>query len=145
MFVAALAHAHAFPPRDYMDPSWQPRGFTHNIRVMFDVTDVMDDVQDVVDDNVNRTTATIGRVCGSVRILINSSSWPSADPCTALDMVLATPGVRPVYLLSLAAIWKLSRWGVSSGCRLGALLHFMFAFFGVALQQMDAKSSTTTV
>ena len=53
MFFAALAHAYAFPPRDYMDPAaGPPRGFVKNLRVMFDVTDVVDDVQSVVDDTV---------------------------------------------------------------------------------------------
>ena len=54
MFFAALAHAHSFPPRDYMDPAGgAPRGFKKNIRIMFDVTDVVDDVQGVVDDTVS--------------------------------------------------------------------------------------------
>ena len=54
MFFAALAHAHSFPPRDYMDPAGGvPRGFKQNIRIMFDVTDVVDDVQGVVDDTVS--------------------------------------------------------------------------------------------
>ena len=53
MFFAALAHAHAFPPRDYMDPAaGAPQGFARNLRAMFDVTDVVDDVQGVVDDTV---------------------------------------------------------------------------------------------
>ena len=54
MFFAALAHAHSFPPRDYMDPAGGvPRGFKQNVRIMFDVTDVVDDVQGVVDDTVS--------------------------------------------------------------------------------------------
>ena len=54
MFFAALAHAHSFPPRDYMDPAGgAPRGFKQNLRIMFDVTDVVDDVQGVVDDTVS--------------------------------------------------------------------------------------------
>ena len=44
MFLAAMAHAHAFPPRDYMDPGRPPAGFFKNVRVMLDVRDVMDDV-----------------------------------------------------------------------------------------------------
>lgn len=53
MFFAALAHAHSFPPRDYMDPAaGAPKGFVKNVRTMFDFTDVMDDVQGVVDDTV---------------------------------------------------------------------------------------------
>ena len=60
MFFAALAHAHSFPPRDYMDPAGGvPRGFKQNIRIMFDVTDVVDDVQGVVDDTVS-TPSSIG-------------------------------------------------------------------------------------
>ena len=54
MFFAALAHAFSFPPRDYMDPAGTvPKGFKRNIRIMFDVTDVVDDVQGVVDDTVS--------------------------------------------------------------------------------------------
>lgn len=53
MFPAALAHAYAFPPRDYLEPSLQPRqGLVHSLRVMFDVRDVVDDMQIVVDDTV---------------------------------------------------------------------------------------------
>jgi hypothetical protein len=63
MFFAALAHAHAFPPRDYMDPAaGPPRGFARNLRVMFDVTDVVDDVQSVVDDTVS--ACLIWQPCG---------------------------------------------------------------------------------
>lgn len=41
----------AFPPRDYLDPSGPPpRGVIRNLRIMFDVTDVVDDVHGVVDD-----------------------------------------------------------------------------------------------
>lgn len=56
MFFAALAHAYAFPPRDYMDPSWNPsRGFAYSLRVMFDVRDVVDDVEGVVNDTVRHS------------------------------------------------------------------------------------------
>ena len=59
MFFAALAHAHSFPPRDYMDPAGTvPTGFKRNIRIMFDVTDVVDDVQGVVDDTVGTSNLT---------------------------------------------------------------------------------------
>ncbi len=73
MFFAALAHAHSFPPRDYMDPAGSvPKGFKRNIRVMFDVTDVVDDVQGVVDDTV-------------------SASYPtSSSPNTSVAMSLYT-------------------------------------------------------
>ena len=38
MFLAALAHAYAFPPRDYIDPARQHVGsFAHNVKAMFDV------------------------------------------------------------------------------------------------------------
>jgi len=56
MFLAALAHAYAFPPRDYMDPAHPPAGFVNNIRVMFDVRDVVTDVQGVVSDTLAETT-----------------------------------------------------------------------------------------
>ncbi len=53
MFFAAIAHAFAFPPRDYMDPNGQqPRGILRNLRIMFDVRDVVDDVQGAVDHGV---------------------------------------------------------------------------------------------
>lgn len=53
MFVAALAHAYAFPPGDYLDPNHQPRSFTHNLRKLFDMRDVVDDVQEIVDDTTD--------------------------------------------------------------------------------------------
>ena len=72
MFFAALAHAHSFPPRDYMDPAGTvPKGFKRNIRIMFDVTDVVDDVQGVVDDTVRPS-------CLSSSSLISVISCPSA-------------------------------------------------------------------
>ena len=47
------ARPQAFPPRDYLDPSGPPpRGVMRNLRIMFDVTDVVDDVHGVVDDTV---------------------------------------------------------------------------------------------
>ena len=56
MFIAALAHAYAFPPGDYMDPAHPPLGFSQNMRKMFDVRDVMDDVQEVVDETTESMT-----------------------------------------------------------------------------------------
>ncbi len=54
MFFAALAHAYAFPPKDYMDPGWTLKsGFVYSLRIMFDVRDVVDDVEDVVNDTVS--------------------------------------------------------------------------------------------
>ncbi|KAK9841769.1 hypothetical protein WJX81_001783 [Elliptochloris bilobata] len=62
MFFAALAHAQAFPPRDYLDPSGPPpRGVMRNLRIMFDVTDVVDDVHGVVDDTVTTANKKISR------------------------------------------------------------------------------------
>lgn len=49
MFVAALAHTYAFPPRDYMDPNIPTKGFFTNVRYMFDLRDVVVDVQGEVD------------------------------------------------------------------------------------------------
>lgn len=61
MFVAALAHAYAFPTRDYLDPAQQQeqrrRSFAQNLCQMFDVRDVVDDVQEIMDhtnDNVTQ-------------------------------------------------------------------------------------------
>ena len=54
MFFAALAHAYAFPPRDYMDPGWAVKsGFVYSLKIMFNVRDVVDDVEDVVSDTVS--------------------------------------------------------------------------------------------
>lgn len=55
MFVAAIGHAYAFPPRDYMDPSRPPPGFLNNVRVMFDVRDVVTDVGGVIEDTLQET------------------------------------------------------------------------------------------
>ena len=74
MFFAALAHAHSFPPRDYMDPAGSvPRGFKQNIRIMFDVTDVVDDVQGVVDDTVSTlVTLPLPASCSAKHALVLS-------------------------------------------------------------------------
>ena len=50
MFLAALAHTYAFPPRDYMDPAHPTKGFLANLRHMFDVRDVALDIQNVLED-----------------------------------------------------------------------------------------------
>ena len=82
MFFAALAHAYAFPPKDYMDPGWTPKsGLVYSLRIMFDVRDVVDDVEDVVNDTVSilddsmRLQAAlthIGTVCSSQHKLLCS-------------------------------------------------------------------------
>jgi len=58
MFIAALAHAYAFPPRDYMDPTHPHVGFFQNVKHMFDLTDVVGDVQEVVGDHVETVVDT---------------------------------------------------------------------------------------
>ena len=55
MFAAALGHAYAFPPRDYMDPCRPPAGFMNNIKAMFDVGDVMTDVSGLVQGTITET------------------------------------------------------------------------------------------
>lgn len=54
MFIAAMAHAYAFPPRDYMDLNVPTKGFFTNVRYMFDLRDVVVDVSDVMEDQVWR-------------------------------------------------------------------------------------------
>ncbi|KAK9794030.1 hypothetical protein WJX73_006148 [Symbiochloris irregularis] len=82
MFPAALVHAYAFPPRDYLDPSIQPRqGLRHSLKVMFDVRDVVDDMQIVVDDTVQRTTDNIAEA--------GRTAWSTAR--TTTNKALATP------------------------------------------------------
>ena len=57
-------HSQAFPPRDYLDPSGPPpRGVMRNLRIMFDVTDVVDDVHGVVDDTVRLCMHQRGALC----------------------------------------------------------------------------------
>lgn len=62
MFAAAIGHAYAFPPRDYMDPTRPPAGFLNNLRVMFDVGDIVTDVQGVVIDTIQETQENINEV-----------------------------------------------------------------------------------
>ncbi|KAG7672685.1 hypothetical protein Ndes2526B_g08786 [Nannochloris sp. 'desiccata'] len=62
MFFAAILHAYAFPPRDYMDPSVPSAGFLNNIRVMFDVGDVVTDVHGLVSDTLQETQDNINEV-----------------------------------------------------------------------------------
>ncbi|KAI3428292.1 hypothetical protein D9Q98_006671 [Chlorella vulgaris] len=78
MFMAAVAHAHAFPPRDYMDASRPPPGFMKNVRVMFDVRDVVDDVNTVVSESVQQTTDNLTEV--------GRRTWT-----TARDTIAAAP------------------------------------------------------
>ena len=53
MFPAAIAHAYAFPPRDYLDPAQQgKRGMLMSLKAMFDVRDVQEDINLIMDDTV---------------------------------------------------------------------------------------------
>mmetsp|Transcript_17910 Transcript_17910/g.53931 ORF Transcript_17910/g.53931 Transcript_17910/m.53931 type:complete len:416 (+) Transcript_17910:871-2118(+) len=70
MFIAALAHAYAFPPRDYADPLHPPQGIVRNLKQLFDVTDVVDDVHGVVDETMQRTAGNISHA--------TTSSWRTA-------------------------------------------------------------------
>jgi hypothetical protein len=77
MFLAGIAHAYAFPPKDYMDPNIPTKGFFTNVRYMFDLRDVVIDVQEVVEDQVQRTTHQVTRyskraVKKTVRGLVNT-------------------------------------------------------------------------
>ena len=75
MFPAALAHAYAFPPRDYLDPSIQPRqGLVHSLKVMFDVRDVVDDMHIVVDDTVGPSSAYV-LLSLSLSLCLFESRW----------------------------------------------------------------------
>ncbi|KAF8072632.1 hypothetical protein HT031_000292 [Scenedesmus sp. PABB004] len=58
MFLAALAHAYAFPPRDYIDPNIPTKGFFTNVRYMFDLRDVVVDVQGVLEEHLQSTAET---------------------------------------------------------------------------------------
>lgn len=78
MFMAAVAHAHAFPPRDYMDASRPPPGFMKNLKVMFDVRDVVTDVNETVQQTVQQTTDNLTEV--------GRRTWT-----TARETVLAAP------------------------------------------------------
>lgn len=83
MFFAALAHAYAFPPKDYMDPSWNPsRGLVYSLRVMFDVRDVVDDVEGVVNDTVGCADASAVFVCEDATNIL-TCSVPFNDCCIA--------------------------------------------------------------
>lgn len=88
MFAAAVMHAHAFPPRDYMDTSRPPPGFFKNVKVMFDVRDVMSDVQGVVNETMQQTTDSITGV--------GRRTWTTARETSK---VLVTK--PPHYLMSL--------------------------------------------
>lgn len=81
MFIAALAHAYAFPPRDYSDPLHPPHGLVRNLRKLFDVTDVVDDVQGIVDEQVQRTTDNLSQA--------THQSWRTAKRTSAT--VVAAP------------------------------------------------------
>ncbi|GIM14058.1 hypothetical protein Vretimale_17090 [Volvox reticuliferus] len=60
MFLAALAHAYAFPPRDYM--AGHSKGFFANVRYIFDLRDVVDDVGLVVEEHVSTATTAVVKV-----------------------------------------------------------------------------------
>ncbi|GIL57644.1 hypothetical protein Vafri_12839 [Volvox africanus] len=60
MFLAALAHAYAFPPRDYM--AGHSKGFFSNVRYIFDLRDVVDDVGLVVEEHVSTATTAVVKV-----------------------------------------------------------------------------------
>lgn len=99
MFLAAIGHAYAFPPRDYMDPSRPPAGFLNNLRVMFDVGDVVTDVSGVVIDTLHETQENINEVRRKARD-------------TAVDLV-----TKPFSMIGFQSKWygSGSRSGHGSG------------------------------
>ena len=87
MFFAALAHAYAFPPKDYMDPSWNPsRGLAYSLRVMFDVRDVVDDVEGVVNDTVS--TDFLARTT-YLSVYDHAACQATPDPTSRLSRLLS--------------------------------------------------------
>lgn len=86
MFFAALAHAYAFPPKDYFDPSWTVKsGFVYSLRVMFNVRDVVDDVEDVVQDTVGAKALVIlqgGMPLTAAVNLFVASCWQRPHMCS---------------------------------------------------------------
>eukprot|EP00210_Caulerpa_lentillifera_P009692 g9247.t1 len=82
MFIAALAFAYVFPPKDYMDESDPRRGFFKNVFNMFDVRDVVDDVSSHFEDGMIRSkeqvrnvTHQIGKMFKSPGSIMNRNSW----------------------------------------------------------------------
>ncbi|KAL6747186.1 hypothetical protein V8C86DRAFT_1358246 [Haematococcus lacustris] len=69
MFVAALAHAYAFPPKDYMDPAHPTKGFLANVHHMFDLRDVVHDVGDVVESHVDTATEAVKETTHAVLVV----------------------------------------------------------------------------
>ncbi|GLC71802.1 hypothetical protein PLESTF_001168600 [Pleodorina starrii] len=57
MFLAALAHAYAFPPRDYM--AGYSRGFFSNVLHIFNLRDVVDDVGRVMEEHVSSAATAV--------------------------------------------------------------------------------------
>lgn len=124
MFLAAVAHAHAFPPRDYMDASRPPPGFMKNLRVMFDVTDVMTDVNAVVTDTVQQTTGNLSEV--------GRRTWTTARETlvSAPDSLVAKP-LKKLFRQDASGSGKARRKGKegsgsdSEGEGSQALLHYL--------------------
>jgi len=66
MFFAAIAHAHAFPPKEYKDSSTPQRPFFSSLMAMFDIQDVLSDVGERV-TAVNRRARRTGSKLGLVK------------------------------------------------------------------------------
>lgn len=123
MFFAALAHAHSFPPRDYMDPAGGvPRGFKQNIRIMFDVTDVVDDVQGVVDDTVS---ALLQLACPSV----------SCQQWIAITFVCSIAGTLQVYSAWERTMTGMNVQRIGTGMR-GSCCNLKRIFLPVLVQDL---------
>ncbi|KAL4427830.1 hypothetical protein ABPG75_001919 [Micractinium tetrahymenae] len=104
MFLAAVAHAHAFPPRDYMDASRPPPGFMKNLRVMFDVRDVVVDVNAVVSDTVQQTTDNLTEV--------GRRTWTTArETLVAAPEALVTKPLKKLFRQDAAGSSKGRRKG----------------------------------
>ncbi|GIL83405.1 hypothetical protein Vretifemale_12234 [Volvox reticuliferus] len=58
MFLAALAHAYAFPPRDYMGAGYSA-GFFANVPHIFNLRDVVDDVGRVMEEHVTSAASAV--------------------------------------------------------------------------------------
>ena len=111
MFPAAVTHAYAFPPRDYLDPAQQgKRGLVQSLRAMFDVRDVMEDMNLVVDDTV-RILAWVPQDSAAAAA---HASW-----CQAQQGKAGPGACRPCLICGTS--WMTCTWTRSPPCRLACL------------------------
>lgn len=76
MFFAALAHAYAFSPQEYMEPGAPRRPFWQSVKDMFDISDIATDMYGRVEDSTKTLRGGMSHLATSIQIVPVAGTSP---------------------------------------------------------------------